>query len=117
MLVDITSMIIKFLTKVRIYWMRGYSTIAIFISLFNFNILLYNFILKKSIWLPSRFNNFWICFLIIFLIMFPLVIFLGKKDFHKGTWQQEQIILSNISPIWKKVFGQLDRIENNNKKG
>jgi len=49
--------------------------------------------------------------------MFPLVIFLGKKDFHKGTWQQEQIILSNISPIWKKVFGQLDRIENNNKKG
>ena len=103
--------IMVFLGKLRFYWQRGYSTIAIFMSMFNFTILLYNFILKDSSLIPEKYNNFWICSGGLITVAIPLVILLGWKDFRKGTWRQEQIHAAENSPIWTKNFRIIERIE------
>lgn len=97
--------------KYKLYFLRGYQGyFALLLSLFNSTIIIYKLLLEDFSILPSwiRYSYFAIIFISVLII---IGIIIGKFDMKRGTFNQEQETFAEHSPIWQRIFKQLDTIE------
>ena len=94
----------------KTYFIRGHSQwFAYIISLLNFVSIFYYLVINNLSFIPDWFRFTY--FIIIFVCTyFPITAFVGWYDFKKGTYKVEQNLVAEISPLWKKLFSQLDLI-------
>ncbi|MHA1910589.1 MAG: hypothetical protein ACTSYA_02735 [Candidatus Kariarchaeaceae archaeon] len=92
----------------RTYFIRGHSQwFAYGISLINFVSIFYYLVIDKLSIIPDwfRFTYFILFFVCTY---FPLTTFVGWYDYKKGTYRVEQNLVAEISPLWQKLYKQLD---------
>ena len=97
--------------KYKLYFLRGYQGyFALLLSLFNSTIIIYKLLLEDFSILPSwiRYSYFAIIFISVLIIIGIVV---GKFDMKRGTFNQEQETFAEHSPIWQRVFRDLEDIK------
>lgn len=95
----------------KLYFMRGYNQyFQLPISLINSSAILYYLVVDNMTGVPDWFRYY--VFVAIFLN--TIILFgwsMGKFDYKKGTFNQEQKTFAGQSPIWKEHFANQKRLE------
>jgi len=97
--------------KYKLYFLRGYQGyFALFLSVINSTIIIYKLLLEDFSILPTwfRYSYFAIMFLSLLIIIGIIV---GKFDMKRGTFNQEQETFAEHSPIWQRIFKDLEQIK------
>ena len=95
--------------RLKLYFLRGHSQWFVYIfSLTSFSLLFYNFLFKNLGFIPEYLKQFSIFFLLFIVLYIPLAIIIGYFDYKKGTFKAEQGIILEWSPIWKKMFTEIE---------
>lgn len=95
----------------KLYFLRGYQGyFALILSVVNTSAIMYYLIIDNLTAIPDwiRYSTFSAIFII--LLLFGGII-VGRFDMRRGTFRREQEELGKRSPLWSRVFKQLDRIE------
>ena len=105
------------ISVVKQYFLRGHNAwFALAFTLINFTIIFYQLFLVNLYFIPEFLKSYALFVIIFALIYFPLATIVGYLDFKKGTFSAEQNLQKEISPVWKEVFSQLSKIDQDNKK-
>jgi len=97
--------------KNKLFFLRGYQGyFALLLSMVNTTIIIYKLLLEDFSILPSwiRYSYFAIFFMTLLIFVSILI---GRFDMKKGTFNKEQEEFANHSPIWKRIFKDLDEIK------
>ena len=99
------------------YFLRGHNAwFALFFSIINFTLIFYNLLFEKLYFIPEIMKSYLVFFIVFGIIYFPISTLLGYLDFKKGTFSAEQNLQKTINPVWKDVFAQLNKIDQDNQK-
>jgi len=99
--------------RLKLYFLRGHSQWFVYVfSLTNFSLLFYNFLFKNLRFIPEALKQFYIFFSLFIILYVPIAMIIGYFDFKKGTFKAEQMVMLEMSPIWKKMFIEINIIRN-----
>ena len=105
------------LSIIKQYFLRGHNAwFALAFTLINFTIIFYQLFLVNLYFIPEYLKSYAIFVIVFSLLYFPLATVIGYVDFKKGTFSAEQNLQKEISPVWKEVFSQLSKINQDNQK-
>ncbi|OLS24180.1 MAG: hypothetical protein HeimC3_20790 [Candidatus Heimdallarchaeota archaeon LC_3] len=104
-------------SRLKQYFLRGHNAwFALAFSLLNFTLIFYKLFLESLDFIPEEFKSYAIFVIIFGITYFPLSTILGYLDLKKGTFNAEQKLSREISPIWKELFSRIENLENNGEK-
>lgn len=106
--------IINKFSRIKQYFLRGHNSwFALAFSLMNFTLIFYNLLFEKMDFIPEEFKSYGLFIIVFGIIYFPLSSLIGYLDFKKGTFRSEQLLVKELSPIWKDIFDRLVKLESN----
>lgn len=101
--------------RLRQYFLRGHSSwFALAFSLINFTLIFYNLLFVNLYFIPEIFKSFSIFFVIFSCLYLPFASLIGYLDFKKGTYNAEQELTKEVSPVWREVFSKFTALEKQN---
>ncbi len=96
------------------YMVRGHSNwFALGLSIINFTIIVYKLLVEELYFIPAEIKSYWIFALIFIVGYFIVSTIVGYYDLKKGTYNAEQQVILQRSPIWRDLFTKLERNEAN----
>ena len=101
-------------SRYKQYFLRGHNQwFALAFSLINFTLIFYKLLLENLVFIPDYLKSYTLFVILFGLTYFPLATIIGFYDFKKGTFNAEQKLSREISPIWKELFSRIEKLENN----
>lgn len=101
-------------SRYKQYFLRGHNQwFALAFSLINFTLIFYKLLLENLVFIPDHLKSYTLFLILFGLTYFPFATIIGFYDFKKGTFNAEQKLSREISPIWKELFSRIEKLENN----
>ena len=104
--------LIKVVGSIRYYFIQGHAVYFCYpLSILNFTLIFYNFLIKDLSFIPPQYNNFFIFAVVFISIFVPVCATAGYYDCKKGLWYEEQKKAFTVHPVWSELFKQLKNIQ------
>jgi hypothetical protein len=109
-----TRIVIDRGSRIKQYFLRGHNQwFALAFSLINFTLIFYKLLLENLVFIPDYLKSYALFVILFGLTYFPFATIIGYYDYKKGTFNAEQNLAKEISPIWKELFSRIEKLENN----
>ena len=99
-------------SEARTYFLRGHGNWLVYpMSIINFISVSFYLLIDNLTIIPDEFKLLRYYVLAFLVTYIPAAIIIGYFDMNRGTYRVEQKMAKELSPLWKEVFDNFNKLE------